>query len=242
MIAPSRNAREELIAHGIDRNKISIVPNPISLDHLPELNIIPENIFLDELKTSNALLYVWRISREKSLIVSLDALEIVKEVFPDVCLIIVGDGPEREEIEEYIAQKNLWDNVLFLGSIAHDRLMYSDIFSRSSLFITASTTETQGITLLEAMTFSLPIVGVDAKWVGEIIENNGFKTEPHNAHALAESCIKILGNSSLRETLGKRSRQIVEKYDVHILTTLLEKLYRNVMVQRTRKKKAKSPK
>lgn len=87
----------------------------------------------------------------------------MKEIFPDVCLIIVGDGPEREEIEKYITRKNLSDNVLFLGSISHDRLMYSDIFSRSSLFITASTSETQGITLLEAMSFSLPIVGVDAK-------------------------------------------------------------------------------
>ncbi len=242
VIAPSRNAHQELIAHGIDRDRITIVPNPINLDHTQGQHTPTKNIFLDGLESIHTLLYVWRISREKSLTVSLDALVLVKEIFPDVCLIIVGDGPEREEIEKYITRKNLSDNVLFLGSISHDRLMYSDIFSRSSLFITASTSETQGITLLEAMSFSLPIVGVDAKWVGEIIENNGFKTEPHNAYALAESCIKILSDPHLRATLGNRSRKIVEKYDVHILTPLLEKLYRKVLVQKTREKKLKSPK
>ena len=82
---------------------------------------------------------------------------------PDVRFVIVGDGPDREAMVEYAAELGIAENVVWLGRIEHDVLLQSDIFERSKLFLTASATETQGITLLEAMSFGLPTVGVDAK-------------------------------------------------------------------------------
>lgn len=128
--------------------------------------------------TTNTILYIGRISKEKSLTVCLDAIYIISREIPDVRFVIVGSGPDEVEIKQYTKDLDIEANVIFLGAISHDVLMQSDIFEKSQLFLTASKTETQGITLLEAMSSGLPTVGVDIKGVGEIIEDNGYKARP----------------------------------------------------------------
>ena len=158
MIAPSRNARKELIDHGIKAERISVIPNPVPLKSLSAFHKAGGEKFLEGITSENIILYVGRISREKSLHVSLDAVAEMKKKVPDLLFVIVGDGPEMEEMQEYVRGLGILEHVLFLGSILHDTLMGSDIYDRSKLFLTASTTETQGITLLEAMAFGLPVV------------------------------------------------------------------------------------
>ena len=128
--------------------------------------------------TINTILYIGRISKEKSLTVCLDAIYVISREISNVRFVIVGSGPDEVEIKQYAKDLDIEDNVIFLGAISHDELMQSDIFEKSQLFLTASTTETQGITLLEAMSAGLPTVGVDIKGVGEIIEDNGYKARP----------------------------------------------------------------
>lgn len=239
VIAPSRNARKELIDHGIKAERISVIPNPVPLKSLSALHKGGGKIFLDGVTSENIILYVGRISREKSLHVSLDAISEIKKKVPDVLFLIIGDGPEMEEMKEYVRSQGIIENVLFLGSILHDVLMGSDIFDRSKFFLTASTTETQGITLLEAMAFGLPVVWVDVKGVGEIIEDNGYKVTPDKPLQLARYCLKILVNPVLRENLSKRSREIIKKYDVSSITTRLETLYAQIIKRGYRKKKLK---
>lgn len=99
----------------------------------------------------NAILYIGRISKEKSLTVCLDAIYVISREIPNVHFVIVGSGPDEEEIKQYAKDLGIEQNIIFLGAIEHETLMQSDIFQKSKLFLTASTTETQGITLLEAM-------------------------------------------------------------------------------------------
>lgn len=232
VIAPSINAKTELSEHGIPEEKIDILPNPAPVQsswvHI-STSFLP--IFVP-----NAILYIGRISKEKSLTVCLDAIYVISREIPNVHFVIVGSGPDEEEIKQYAKDLGIEQNIIFLGAIEHETLMQSDIFQKSKLFLTASTTETQGITLLEAMSEWLPTVGVEAKGVGEIIEDNGYKARPGNYGELALYCIRILKDDILRQKLGERSREIVKKYDIKKLTNDLENIYQQTIQNGLRKK------
>lgn len=144
--------------HGIAQEKISLVPNPLPTEKKSaafHIHNIPH--------TPNIIFSVGRLSKEKSFNVCIETLVLVSQKVPDVCYVIVGDGPEKSNLEELAKKLGIEKNVRFLGKISHAELLNSDIFARSKCFLTASTTETQGITIIEAMSFGLPIVGVDEK-------------------------------------------------------------------------------
>lgn len=195
VIAPSINAARELSEHGIDADKIIIVSNPVPRFSSSDGSSVS---FLSDIDSENIVLYIGRISKEKSLTVCLDAVYVISREIPDIRFIIVGGGPDLDEIKQYTKDLGIESNVVFLGKIEHDVLMGSDIFQKSKCFLTASATETQGITLLEAMSFGLPTVGVDAKGVGEIIEDNGYKARVGNSGELALYCLRILKDGKLR--------------------------------------------
>lgn len=95
--------------------------------------------------------------------VCFDAIYILSREIPNILFVIVGDGPNRGDLAEYAEKLGITRNVLFLGKIPHETLLASDIYDYAKLFLTASCTETQGVTLLEAMSHGLPIVGVNEK-------------------------------------------------------------------------------
>jgi len=231
VISPSVNAREELIDHGIPAEKISLLPNPLPIEKKTAL------IHMDiATNTSNIIFSIGRLSKEKSFDVCIETIYLVSKKIPDVCFVIVGDGPERENLEELSRKLGIENNVRFLGKIPHEELMNSDIFARSKCFLTASTTETQGITIIEAMSFGLPIVWVDEKWVGEMIEDNGYKAKAGSAEELAGYCITLLEDAELWKKFSEKSFQIVKKYDVRKLTDNLEAIYVTTMKHGPRRK------
>lgn len=153
VVSPSINARAELIRQGIPKEKISVIPNPV-----PKKEKGP-NISMDMLpETRNIIFSVGRLSKEKSFDVCVRTIALVSRKIPDVCWVLVGDGPERENLENLADELGIKKNVLFLGKIPHNELLHSDLFKRSKFFLTASTTENQPVTIIEAMSFGLPIV------------------------------------------------------------------------------------
>lgn len=231
VISPSINAREELVNHGIPAEKVSILPNPLPTEKKTTL------VHLDiATQTPNIIFSIGRLSKEKSFDVCIETIHLVSKKIFDVCFVVVGDGPERENLEELSKKLGIENNIRFLGKIPHEDLLNSDIFARSKCFLTASTTETQGITIIEAMSFGLPIVWVDEKWVGEMIEDNGYKAKAWNTEELANYCISLLEDAKLQKKLSERSLQIVKKYDVWKLTDNLESIYQQVINHGPRKK------
>lgn len=92
-------------------------------------------------------------------------------------MIIIGDGPERENLEKLVKKNNLGNNTFFTGKVPlKDIGMY---YHLGSIFVTASKTETQGLTVLEALAASLPVVAIkDESFVDPIKDNyNGYLFE-----------------------------------------------------------------
>lgn len=220
VICPTEFAKKDLIENGVRKKNITVVSNPIKTVNHEKIKSVFKRSYWE-----NAIIYVWRLSREKSLDVLFEALYVVTKEIPDVKLLVVGWWPDQKELHNYVKELWLQKNVVFLWKIPHDDLIHSDLFINSKLFVTASETETQWLTILEAMQFGLPIVWVEAKWVWEIIRDNWLKAKSWNYWEIALYIIRLLKNETLRKELWSKSMNYSQEYNKVILTDKLEKLY-----------------
>ncbi|MDD2565771.1 MAG: glycosyltransferase [Candidatus Gracilibacteria bacterium] len=226
VLVPSLNAKRELIKHGIDVSNIELLSNP-----LPQIEISEENKIhlLDDIKTENIVLYVGRLSKEKNVSISIESIYVVSKEIPDVLFIIVGDGPEKKNLEKLVKSHNIEKNVLFLGKIPNKNLLNSDVFEKSKMFLSSSPSENQPMTIIEAMYFGLPIVGVDEKGVGELIEGNGFKAKNENFGEIAIYIIKLLKKPELRNKMSEESKKMIINFDSKMLAKKLEGIYKKII-------------
>jgi len=224
VIAPSRYTAEELVRQGVRIQPI-IIPNGVHL----ESNIIKEIYSRGAREkyglSDNTILFVGRVSKEKSIDVLLRAAEILSKKVSDFKMIIVGDGPSFEDFKKMSRDLGINDRVIFTGMIPHEELLSSGIFQASKIFVTASRSENQPMTILEAMLFGLPVIGVNRRGVPELIDGNGFLVEADDHEGIAARCLEVLENDELRLKLGKRSSELALNFNIKRTTDMMEDLY-----------------
>ncbi len=197
-----------------------------------------DNSRAGEIKEKYALgdkvvLYVGRVSIEKNINILIDAFHRVWEELPEAQLLIVGDGPKRKEIEKYAHKKASASHIIFTGMIPHEELVKSGIFGAARLFATASETETQGITLLEALHNGLPCVGVDALGVSETIVpgKTGFLVPPRSFDSMTESILAILRDDELHSRMSAEAREWVQMHYIEAIISRWEGIYTDLVAR-----------
>jgi 1,2-diacylglycerol 3-alpha-glucosyltransferase len=145
-------------------------------------------------------------------------------------LLLVGDGPERRHIELCLSAAGLQQQVLVVGSLSPGALVQA--YLAADIFVFASTSETQGMVLLEAMAGGCPVVAVRASGVHDVIEHgyNGLKV-PESTANWAEAVILLLENDDLRSSMAVNSRTFAQKYSVANMAVSIERLYRRVVAR-----------
>jgi len=108
------------------------------------------------------------------------------------------------------------------------------LLSQAKVFATASTSENQPMTILEAMIFGLPIVGVNAKGIPEMIEGNGFVCPPEDPEAMAACLLTLLTDEELRLRMSGVSKQLAEMYSIENTTEQMIRLYREQIAKKRR--------
>ncbi len=184
-------------------------------------------------------LYVGRLGFEKNVDVVIKAINILIKKGYDIKLIIVGDGPAKEELEKLVKLLRIERFVTFTGAINRDNLI--TYYHNADVFVTASTIETQGIVVLEAMATGMPIIGVRKLALKElIIDNyNGFLAEPFNAKDMADKCEILIKHKELIKEFSKNSYLIAKKHDINSTMKKLERIYNSLINSRKRKIKRK---
>ena len=117
---------------------------------------------------------------------------------------IVGDGPDLEEYRELTKKLNISDKVIFVGKVPWtDTKLY---YNLSDIFVTASVTETQGLTVVEAMAASKPVVAInDESFNTTVIDAlTGYLFETKEQYI--DMINKLLSNDKLRENMGNQGR------------------------------------
>jgi len=211
VLSASEYAKKDLEKHNL-KKPVEVLANPIDLKSLKGASVEKIKDLKKKYKLEEkTVLYVGRVSKEKSMDVLLFAFNLVVRKIPEAKLILVGDGPVMKEMKALTKDLGLEKNVVFMGSINYDKLLQSGVYEASKLFATASSCEVQPISILEAMGFGLPIVGVKAMGVTELIRDNGIVCEKGNTKELAEAIVKILEDQRLEKKYGENSKKRILK-------------------------------
>ena len=156
----------------------------------------------------------------------LAAVEILARQGIDLEVRLIGDGPQRQELEALSSKSGLQNVVRFLGSLAEHEII--EHLKWADLFVLASHAEPLGVVYMEAMSMEAATIGTRAGGVGEIITDgvDGLLVPPKNPEALAEAIRKLLEDPGLRSRLGSAARKtIVERFDSRIgAATLYERI------------------
>lgn len=183
----SGNGRIEIVSEGVDAGTFNTRANPSRVRSK-----------FGEKKT---ILYVGSLTKNKGVNLLIDALAVVRKSIDDAQLIIVGDGPLREKLQQQVALLGLRNAVHFVGFIADEEL--PAFYAACDLFATASTVEGFGLTLLEAMASGKPIVAFRASSVPEVVGTAGILVSPTKINELSGAIQELLTNEHLRSSLSE---------------------------------------
>lgn len=219
VISPAKIIMDELLIHN-HKSKIVVVSNGVDTNKF-KAKARP--------KTNFKILYVGRLSHEKKIDIVIKAFAKVVKDLPQAKMEIVGDGPMLENLKDLVKKLKLSGRVIFHGSIARERIV--DYYKRCDVFATASAMEVQPLTLLEAMSCGLPIVGVKMAGVAGMVKDgvNGYLVPPTNPTTMSKKIVKILSSNKLRLKLSKNSQKIARANSLTSSIQKLEDLYKETI-------------
>jgi len=239
IIIPSESMRKVLEEQFGLIAPVEIIPNGVDLTPYRKGNK-PIDRTLFGFSTNNVIsTYVGRLSPEKNLSLLIRAFYGVAMTYDHVRLLIVGDGPERENLEAQVKHMNIESKVHFTGMVE-----YIDIpahLAACDIFVTPSIAETFGLSTIEAMAAGLPVLGVDAPGSRDIIEDGvtGLTT-PDDVAVFTAKLTLLSTDHELRKKMGKQALLLSKKYDIQTTTgTLLGHYERLVEAANLRKKGAR---
>jgi glycosyltransferase involved in cell wall biosynthesis len=200
----------------------------------PKCKIIPIGVELpniDQMKAerSNFILGAGRLTFEKGFDTLIKAFKKVSELFPDLKLVLAGDGNERACLERIVFSSALTDKVVFLGEVKRTRVM--ELLSECKLFVVPSRNEGFGGVILEAMVTGTPIVASAVGGIPELICNKetGVLVPGDSVNELTETLISLLCNKELLVHLGLQAQKAVrKKYDWDVIAGEYLQIYRQI--------------
>ena len=174
--------------------------------------------------------FAGRFAPEKCIDLLIRALPLVRKEVPDAQLALAGHGTGRAALLALSESLGVSDGVVFVGTLSQSDL--AELFRASELFAIASTSETQGMVLLQAMSTGLPAVGVRARSLPEYIDEGvtGSLVNPGDHVSMAREIVILLKDAQKARAEGVRARDAVLQYSVSSIATQWENLYEEVMV------------
>lgn len=211
-------------------NHYGVLPERV---HVVRCGIDPEQFTSGSLSSSSTLkmIAVARMHPVKGLCDLIEACLILKRQGHMFTLKIVGDGSEREKIDNLIKKYGLSANVHLYGSLANERL--SGIYNEHQICVLPSYSEGVPVTLMEAMASGLAVVATDVGGVSELVETgkNGLLVQPKNPEALAAAIVDVhsWSNSRKKKMSEDNRKRIVYHFnryaEAHKLLSLFNQLH-----------------
>lgn len=233
IFAPTPEIRDHLLYQKEITVPIKVLPTGLSYDHFDTHPHAAASIRAQYGSDVDYLFCtVARLAKEKNLDFILYALQRVKEHLT-ACnktfrFLIIGDGLERENLETQCQHLGLDKDVLFLGTIENRRIRH--YLGACDLFLFSSTSETQGIVVLEAMSAGIPVVAVEATGVRDLVwtGKNGILTQENPAQ-FAQAITKVLCHPAEYQTLCEGATKTASDYSEEKIASLAEKYYMELL-------------
>ena len=215
LIVPTKKTYD-LFKEKYEVNKnIHIIPTGIELDRFYTENVDKNKIKelkkkYQILKDEFTIVFVGRLAKEKNIQFLIENHKDLVKYNQDVRLLIIGDGPDMEEYAKLIEKLKLTDNVVLVGKVPYDEMPC--YYQVADVFVTASQTETQGLTVIEAMAAGIaPVCIKDESFETVVIDGlNGHLFKNKNEYI--KIIKKLIDDRTELETLSKQARLNAEAH------------------------------
>ena len=163
-------------------------------------------------------------------------IQTVIEVFArvrqqmDARLLLIGDGPERNNAEYLVRDKKLEDDVFFVGK----QVSVTDMLNACDLFLLPSQLESFGLAALEALACEVPVLASNVGGLPEVVTHgeDGYLVDPDDLDEMTRCALEILGNPDRRREMGKRARLNAKKrFCASMIIPLYEAFYQKLLQQ-----------
>ncbi len=226
MVGVSEHTCENLIRYEkISRSKIALIPNGIDGERFARK--VDRDAKRRELavKGGGPLIGLGvRLAAQKGIPYLLQAMPIIIKRFPEITLLIAGDGPLRDSLKSEAESLGLGEHVIFLGN----RLDMDEILGVLDLYVLPSLWEGLPMVLLEALAAGCPVVATDVGGVNTAIIDGktGCLVAPGRSEELAAAVIRVLEDQTMRERFVKDGRKLfLEQFAAEIMAKRYEELY-----------------
>lgn len=230
VIAPTHKVETALHSYGIDKS-ISVIPSGISLTQhnmrLSEEQLKQKKLSLGIEPTKTILLNLGRLGTEKNLEELLKLFSIAVTKYDNLVFLIVGDGPDKERLEKLSDELGVSDHVIFTGMVAPSEVQ--EYYQMGDIFVSASTSETQGLTYIEAAANGLPLLCRQDLCLQDVVVQgkNGY------TYTTASEFLKYLGyilkDAAWRKEANVKSKEIANAFDKSAFGSNIEQLYMSVI-------------
>lgn len=223
IITPSESIRQMLIKYSGITDHVTTIPTGIELKPYQEATGASIRKKLN-CEKERILVTIGRLAPEKNLKTLLLAYALVMKSNQNTRLIVIGDGPQKEELKKFAKDLGISEQVHFTGLVPFDQipryLKAADIFCFSSI------TETQGLVTMEAMAAGLPVVAVKGTGTTEIVQDGktGILTE-NTPESLAQAIIQVIEDCELRQKFHDAALHISQSFDTTVQAQKMISVY-----------------
>lgn len=233
LIAPSHKTKEMLQGYGIKKN-IHVIPTGLDLQRFDcHLTSDETREALRKECSSNPdeslIVFVGRIAKEKSIDLVINGIACAHRQGLPCHLVIVGDGPEREALEQKVIELNMQDYIYFAGKRPSQQI--PTLYHCADAFVSASLTETQGMTYIEALASQLPVFARPDEVLEDLVieGKTGFLFE--TPEQFAEKIQEFLALTQQQKMdMAILAKKQVEVYDSRIFYLKVLEVYQNAIV------------
>ncbi len=232
LIAPTDKVASKFRGYGY-QGDLEVIPTGIDLEQFKQSSL--DKTKLQEIKEAFAKpfphgLFVGRVSHEKNIEALLKTIKDCKEEKHPWHLTVIGDGPARASLEAYVKTHQLEDNVFFAGMIKPSEIAY--YYQIADFFVSFSTTETQGLTYIEAMAADLPVIAQSDQhlkaWIKE--GESGFLID--SVESFKVLLKRIIEEPTLLTDLKPSEMELLQPLSALTYATSIEALYQKVIASK----------
>lgn len=233
VIVPTEKTKKLLERYNV-RKHIDVIPSGINLKkHEQKISQEERNLLREKYGISGAdklLVFVGRVGKEKNL----EELVYLIERIPYVKLMIVGDGPFKNELEDIVHDLNLSNRIVFTGMVKPDEV--SKYYQAGDLFTSASTSETQGLTYIEALANDLPVLARKDHCLDDVIIDGVNGWQYVTGTEFLKWTKKFFKSEDLQKKMKKSAKESSKKFSSEVFAKSCLEVYQRTIKRKRRRR------
>lgn len=231
IIVGSHALAKFLIGKGVKEHKITVIQNAISSDAMDNPPKTNEEIRKSFGINQNDILIgiVGRLGKEKGHRYLLDAFAVINKQLPNTKLLVIGTGPEMDNLVEQAGRLHIRDSVIFTGFV--DEIV--SFFHTMDIFLLASLKESIPMVIYEAMLCEKPVVATNVGGISEVIEDGktGIIIPSANSGIMSQKILQLIHNPEMKKKIAREGKKLAQTEITAInMTRNIEKVYNDLYI------------